>query len=447
VTIAAAITVGKKLASGNFGYGQDDRKSAWNDNGKLGLAGLREPGDSDCTFSTALIYYLASLIPRSVLTGTIYSGNFGPALGATGMVDRINVRNLSLAQINAKAKPADAIYGPGHAMFHLGGGKWLSFETTEKGKSTGGKLGRQKGEGVRTRSLYVRGASSRSKAKSKTGWSELIRPKSPATLLGALLAAYGKGKDTKAAQARVTLRSPWDGPRYAEMMAEWAALDKGVPVTYDATKLTVPQTGHMFVVLGGTPTQMDRRLSAALPAILANPASKVIVTGAPIRDGKTEAAWMRDWLIAAAGKAASDGFVPDLAKTDDENAADKDKAVAAAKSVMQKRVIVEARAQSTIGNALYSVDLMRQWNLTSYTLVSYASHLRRAAILFRAALAKAETADNKRRSIAATTCIAWDDYGTQPHASTLPIDSATRAQYAGYVASLLGVSAQYKSAL
>jgi uncharacterized SAM-binding protein YcdF (DUF218 family) len=415
VTIAAAITVGKKLASGNFGYGQDDRKSAWNDNGKLGLAGLREPGDSDCTFSTALIYYLASLIPRSVLTGTIYSGNFGPALGATGMVDRINVRNLSLAQINAKAKPADAIYGPGHAMFHLGGGKWLSFETTEKGKSTGGKLGRQKGEGVRTRSLYVRGASSRSKAKSKTGWSELIRPKSPATLLGALLAAYSKGKDTKAAQARVTLRSPWDGPRYAEMMAEWAALDKGVPVTYDARTLAVPQTGHAFVVLGGTPTQMDRRLSAALPAILANPASKVIVTGAPIRDGKAEAAWMRDWLLAH--------------------------------GVPAERVIVEARAQSTIGNALYSVGLLRQWNLTSYTLVSYASHLRRAAILFRAALAKAETADNIRRSTTATTCIAWDDYGTKPHASTQPIDATTRSQYAAYVASLLGVSAQYKSAL
>jgi uncharacterized SAM-binding protein YcdF (DUF218 family) len=447
VTIAAAVKVGKKLATGNFGYGQDDRLSAWADNGKLGVDGLREPGDADCTIATALCLGLGGLVPLEALRHTLYSGNYGSALAKYGTVDRINVRNLTLAQINTKARTADAIYGPGHAMFHLGGGKWLSFETTEKGRSTGGKLGRQKGEGVRVRSLYLRGASSRKTGKSKTGWSELVRAKSPETFLGQVLAAYGKGKSTTTAQQRLNLRAPWDGPRYAQFMAEWAALDKGATVTYDASTLTVPQVGHAFVVLGGTVNQMSHRLAAALPAILANPASKVIVSGAPVRDGKTEAAWMRDWLVAAASTAATDAFVPDPAKSDDENADDKKKSIADAKATMAARTIVESDAQSTIGNALYSVRLLRLWNLSSYTLVSSASHLRRAGILMRAALAKAETADNTRRSIAATTAIAWDDYGDKPHLSTLPIDAATRAEYAGYVASLLGVSAQYKSAL
>lgn len=415
MTIAAAVKVGEHLAIANFGYGQDDRLSGWDDNGKFGLDGLREPGDLDCTTSTALCMGLGRLIPLDVLRHTLYSGNYGPALGRTGMVDRINVRNLTLAQISAKAQPADAIYGPGHAMFHLGGGRWLSFEHTEKGGETGGKLGRQKGEGVRVRHLYLRSAASRSKAESKTGWSELVRSKSSATYLGQVLAAYGKSASTSAAQARLSLRAPWDGPRYAQLMSEWAVLDRGAVLTYDAGDVMIPQSGHCFVVLGGTPAQMGNRLTAGLPAILANPASRVIVTGAPIREGKTEAAWMRDWLVAH--------------------------------GVMPARIVLEERAQSTIGNALYSVAIMIKEGWTSYTLVSYASHLRRAGILFRAALAKAECVDNTARGITATTAIAWDDYGTQPHTSSLPIDPATRAEYAAYVAALLGVTAQYKNAL
>ena len=43
--------------------------------------------------------------------------------------------------------------------------------------------------------------------------------------------------------------------------------------------------------------------------------------------------------------------------------------------------------------------------------------------------------------------VAFDDYGEDRHNSTLLVDPSTRAQYAGYVAALLGVSAQYKAAL
>ncbi|PZQ44023.1 MAG: hypothetical protein DI570_28775, partial [Phenylobacterium zucineum] len=358
MTIAAAVKVGRKLATGDFGYGQDDRKSAWADNGKTGVAGLREPGDTDCSFGTALCLALGELVPIDVLRRTLYSGNFGSALAAGGTVDRINVRKLSLGQINAKARKADAIYGPGHVMFCLGGGKWLSFEHTERGGSTGGRRGRQKGEGVRVRALYLRGAASRRAGNSKTGWTELVRAKSAATFLGQILAGYAKGESTAVAQARLDLRAPWDGPRYAEFVAEWAKLDKGAVLTYDATELEVPQAGHTFVILGGTRPQMRHRVDVALPAILANPGSKVIVTGAPVRGGVTEAQYMRARLVAA--------------------------------GVDTARIVVEDKAGSTIGNAIYSVALLRKMGSASYTLCSYSSHLRRASILFRAALAKAD---------------------------------------------------------
>lgn len=419
MTIAKAVAVGEYLAAPdtNIGYSQDQtaRRSLYADNGQSGVAGLREPADGDCSYSTAVAQVLGELAPPAVLKGTLYSGNYGAKLASGGTMLRINVRGKTLAEIKAMARPADAIYGPGHVMFHLGGGRWLSFESDERGRSIGGKPGRQKGEHIRVRSLYLRGASSRKAGSSRTGWVEIVRAKSPATFLGQVLAAYGAGKSgaAEAAQARLSRRAPFDGPRYAEFMAEWAALDKGAPCTYNAAGFAAAPD-HAFIVLGGTRPQMRRRMAAGLPAILANPDSKVIVSGAPVRGGTTEAEYMRAWLVK--------------------------------NGVAAGRVLVEGKAGSTIGNALYSAQILIGQGLSSYTIVSDESHLRRAGILFRAALAKADAASNTRRQITATTAIAFDDYGAKPHLSSLPVAAKTRAEYAGYVATLLGLTAQYQTA-
>ena len=416
MSLTWAVKMGWHLVRGDFGYNQLRRLSGWRDNGKLGTAGFREPGDFDCTSGTAAAYVQGNVIPPEVLRGTIYSGNFGPALGRTGMVDRIDVTGLTLAQIIAKARPGDSIYGPGHGMLCIGPNQWMSFETDERGRSTGGKLGRQRGEGVHVRSLYPRGASSRAKADSKTGWSELVRPKSPATFEGQAIAALAKGKDWKPATVRLArVAQKFEAQRFAWFLGVWERWNRGMELTFDAATLAVPQQDHAFVVLGGSIEQMQNRLTAGLPAILANPTSKVLVTGAKDRDGKTEAAWMRDWLLAH--------------------------------GVDDSHIIVEPTATSTVWNALKSVPLLASAGITSYTVVSDASHVRRASIEFLAARVKHEIATGKKLRLSTAGLIAHDDYHPDPVKTTGPIDATSRANTAAEVAGLLGLSNQYKNAL
>ncbi len=416
MSLTWAVKIGWHLVRGDFGYNQLRRLTGWRDNGKLGVAGLREPGDFDCTSATAASLVQGDVIPADVLRGTIYSGNFGPALGRTGMVDRIDVTGLTLAQIKAKARPADSIYGPGHGMLCIGPDQWLSFETDERGRSTGGKLGRQRGEGVRVRSLYMRGASSRAKADSKTGWSELVRPKSPATFEGQAIAALSKGKDWKPAAGRLArVAQKFEAQRFAWFVGVWERWNRGMELIFDAATVTVPQEGHAFVVLGSVISDMENRLTAGLPAVLANPNSKIVVTGGKDRDGKTEAGWMRDWLLAH--------------------------------GVDDSRILVEPKAGSTVWNALYAVPLMAGQGITSYTLVSDASHLRRAAVEFLAARVKTELSTGRKLKLSTAGLIAHDDYHPDPVKTTGPVDATSRANTAAEVAALLGLSNQYKNAL
>ena len=190
---------------------------------------------------------------------------------------------------------------------------------------------------------------------------------------------------------------------------------RGVTLTLDARTLTVPAKGHAFVILGAGTAEMTRRLTAGLPAILANPASKVIVTGAPLRGGVTEAEWMRRWLIA--------------------------------KGVPAGRILVEPKATSTVGNALHSVAIMLAKGITTYTLVSAASHLRRAQTHFLAARVKTEMSTGRKTGLATAGLIAYDDYAPRPIKPTLPISASSRATVTAEVASLLGLTSQYKAAL
>ena len=404
MTAATATLVAKKLATGNFGYGQDDRTSALADNGKMGVAGLREPGDTDCSFSVGIIYYLAGFIDRSVLRGTFYTGNIAIKLKATGMYKLIRVSGWSLARLKADARECDAIVGPNHVVYALGGGKCVSFEVTEKGTSTGGAKGDQTGKEGRIRDLYAR----------SRGWTYIIRPYTPAELAGQLVGRYAAGQSTSDAVARVVRRSPYDGPLWAAFMASWAKLDRGMMLAYTADQVVVPSVGHAYVVLGsglkpdGTmPAKMLRRLKLAKAALDLNPTSKVVVSGGKLKAGVTEAGLGRDWLIS--------------------------------QGIGSARIITEDKSSSTIGNARLSVAALRKAGLSSYTLVSDASHLRRASILFLTAILKIETAENKRLGLAPTTPVAFDDYAPAAVKTSQPVTAATRATIAAEVRSLLGV--------
>jgi hypothetical protein len=214
MTIAAATKVARRLASGPYGYSQGARTSAYARNGKLGVAGLAAKGDTDCSFSTGLVYVLGGLVDEDVLRGTFYTGNMASKLKASGMFTVTSVRGWSLAKLRKTLREGDSLVGPGHVVYCVEPGKVLSFENDERGKSTGGKLGDQTGREGRIRSLYSR----------SRGWAYLIRPISGAALQRQILAAHKAGKSADEALRRYRLRAPWDGPRWTTFMALWEAV-------------------------------------------------------------------------------------------------------------------------------------------------------------------------------------------------------------------------------
>ena len=398
MTIAAATKVARRLASGPYGYSQGARTSAYARNGKLGVAGLAAKGDTDCSFSTGLVYVLGGLVDEDVLRGTFYTGNMASKLKASGMFTVTSVRGWSLAKLRKTLREGDSLVGPGHVVYCVEPGKVLSFENDERGKSTGGKLGDQTGREGRIRSLYSR----------SRGWAYLIRPISGTALQRQILAAHRAGKSADDALRRYRLRAPWDGPRWTTFMALWEGWDRGMQLVTNPLLVAIPPVGkHAFVVLGSTAAKMTRRLEAALPALKALTSSKIIVTGKPLRGGVSEAEWMQRWLI-------KEGINP-------------------------ARIVMERQASSTIGNARYSVPILAKLGITSYTLVSDASHLRRASVLFAARQMQLETASNKLLGLTPTVPLAVDDYAPAANKVAAPITASSRLIEADEVRTLLGL--------
>ena len=404
MTIAAATKVARRLASGPYGYSQGARTSAYARNGKLGVAGLAAKGDTDCSFSTGLVYVLGGLVDEDVLRGTFYTGNMASKLKASGMFTVTSVRGWSLAKLRKTLREGDSLVGPGHVVYCVEPGKVLSFENDERGKSTGGKLGDQTGREGRIRSLYSR----------SRGWAYLIRPISGTALQRQILAAHRAGKSADDALRRYRLRAPWDGPRWTTFMALWEGWEQGMPLAYDPVTLDVPDAGHAFVVLGSALSKsaevtekFRRRLALAALALDANPGSVVLISGGAPKATITEAAAGRRWLIDA-------GIDP-------------------------ARILTEEKSASTIGNARYSVPILRAKGITSYTLVSDASHLRRASILFAAARLQIETGINRVIGLTPTAPLAFDDYAPAKVKPEGPIDATSRATITDEVKSLLGL--------
>lgn len=404
MTIAALVAIAKRMATGPYGYNQADRMSMLSSNGKLGLAGLAATGDADCSSSTRIAYYLASLVGPEILKGDFWTGNAASRLKSTDMFTVTSTAGWSLAKLRKTLRAGDSLVGPGHMVLCVGPNQVLSFESDERGRSAGGKRGDQTGREGRIRSLYSR----------SRGWAYLIRPISGAALQRQILAAHKAGKSADEALRRYRLRAPWDGPRWTTFMALWEGWEQGMPLAYDPVTLDVPDAGHAFVVLGSALSKsaevtekFRRRLALAALALDANPGSVVLISGGAPKATITEAAAGRRWLIDA-------GIDP-------------------------ARILTEEKSASTIGNARYSVPILRAKGITSYTLVSDASHLRRASTLFAAARLQIETGINRVIGLTPTTPLAFDDYAPSPVKPQGPIDATSRATIADEVQSLLGL--------
>ena len=400
MTIKAFVKVAKRLAAGDFGYSQSDRWSA------LGTDGLVEPGNADCSSSTGMALLLGGLIDRDLLRGTWYTGNLASKLTGTGLFRAVKVGGWSLTKLRAQVGAGDILLGPGHVVVGIGGGTIVSFEADERGRSTGGRKGDQTGSEGRVREVYAR----------SRGWSYLLRVRSGADLKGRILDAYAAGDSTAAPLDRLARRAPQDGRLWAAFVAAWRLLDAGMVLDLDPAALAVPDPGHAFVVLGAGGAELRRRLVLAKAALDAHPGSRVLVTGGkPDKARLTEAERGRDWLLA--------------------------------QGITADRILIETKASSTIGNARGSLPILRKAGISSYTLVSDASHLRRGQVLFLAAQLQIECRENRTLGIFPVGALAFDDYSPAPVKTAAPVTASTRRTIAAEVASLLGLTDTYTAAL
>ncbi|AHH18060.1 hypothetical protein NONO_c32730 [Nocardia nova SH22a] len=116
-----------------------------------------------------------------------------------------------------------------------------------------------------------------------------------------------------------------------------------------------PQTGIVVLGYGLLPDgsmrpELVSRLTAAWMQALAAPMSPIVVTGGNPQNGVPEAAAMAGWLIGH--------------------------------GIPASRVLVEDRANSTVQNALFGSQMLRDAGATSAIVVSSPNHIRRAVADF-----------------------------------------------------------------
>ena len=211
--------------------------------------------------------------------------------------------------------------------------------------------------------------------------------------------------------------SPWKAGLWTDFLASWDLANKGLEINTSTPK-GLPAEGHVFVVLGSSltksgriTTKNTRRLKVALAALAKYPASKVLVSGGVARNGHTEAQVMAGWLIA--------------------------------KGIKKSRILREASSSSTISNATNSMAILADRpEFTSYSLISDASHIRRATILFNAAKVGIQEKTGKPWTIKPVANVAYSD---SKIASRGPVPAATHTIIASNVAGVFGVGTRYKA--
>ena len=219
------------------------------------------------------------------------------------------------------------------------------------------------------------------------------------------------------AVSSLAMISGWRGQLWTDFLASWDLANKGLKI-YTTNPKDLPSNGHVFVVLGSSlsktgriTVKTERRLKVALAALGTYPASKVLVSGGAKRNGHTEAQVMYDWLVA--------------------------------KGIDSGRILREATSSSTVSNATNSMGILRNIGaVTTYTLISDASHIRRASILFDAAKVRIQEETGTAWAITAMANVAFPD---KPIASRGPVPAATHTIIASNVASAFGVLSKYNA--
>jgi len=232
----------------------------------------------------------------------------------------------------------------------------------------------------------------------------------PTELKAKAIARQRAGNQTGRDKAVAKLRSARVRGLWAGFFAFWDKQNKSLSYTLLPPK--APEN-HAFVVLGaglhknGTITEeFSRRLEVALACWTANPDTPILVSGGAPKNGKTEAGVGSAWLQA--------------------------------RGVPADKVWIENGSGSTVGNAKYSVPILVDKGITSYSIVSDASHLRRASVLFEAARVARDLTNKTKTQLVQANLVAYHDKEVSN-----PVGASELSVTALHSAILLGVYTAY----
>lgn len=146
--------------------------------------------------------------------------------------------------------------------------------------------------------------------------------------------------------------------RVNEFVERFERIDKIMETKFETEAYKIENPNSVIVTLGyalGKGGVMEKpligRLEQTLKLAQMNPEVPIIVTGGVQQGGVTEGYVMKKWLVEK-------GISPD-------------------------RIYIEDQAKDTVGNALYSVKIMKELGAKNLTLISSATHMRRAIAVFK----------------------------------------------------------------
>ena len=221
----------------------------------------------------------------------------------------------------------------------------------------------------------------------------------------------GRTTELELTLKQVRSRSTFEAKLWRTFLRSWDGALTAQRYSYTAPR-SLPSRRHAFVVLGsGNATELKKRTALAATALAAHPNSVAVLSGGKATKSRpTEAEQMRLQLVAA--------------------------------GIDSARLLLEPRSASTVSNAWYSVALMKARGITSYTLISDASHLRRAGVLFHAAVLRDQY--QSRRTLVLTQL---GNVAVRDQTVTNPASAANASYITSNVASALGVSDRYNALL
>ena len=145
---------------------------------------------------------------------------------------------------------------------------------------------------------------------------------------------------------------------YMEMVDSVEQL-KGAELNVEVPE-NLPDDNHTFITLGyalSDEGEMEEtlieRLNVTLEAAEAYPNSQLIVTGGVPKSGNTEAELMSEWLVE--------------------------------KGIDEERIHQEPLSTDTVENSLFAMEIVQEEDLEDVTLITSASHMRRALATFNEA--------------------------------------------------------------